>query len=126
LKRTVEQERAKERTFKWESNNPEKVIYNRAIYRARKKGLPFNITWEDIIIPSCCPILGIPLKVNKGGRSGMFPDSPSLDRIVPELGYVKGNIRVISNRANHLKSDATLEEHRAILLDAEKNSSSRH
>ena len=51
----------------------------------------------------------------------MFPDSPSLDRIVPELGYVKGNIRVISNRANHLKSDATLEEHRKILLDAEAN-----
>jgi hypothetical protein len=34
----------------------------------------------------------------------------SLDRIVPELGYVKGNIAVISNRANSLKSNATLEE----------------
>ncbi|WP_145960516.1 hypothetical protein [Novosphingobium meiothermophilum] len=47
---------------------------------------------------------------NKGGGA----NSPSLDRIEPELGYVPGNTIVISNRANRLKSDATIDELRAI------------
>jgi hypothetical protein len=36
--------------------------------------------------------------------------SPTLDKIIPELGYVRGNIAVISHRANRIKSDATLAE----------------
>lgn len=40
---------------------------------------------------------------------------PSLDRVVPSLGYVKGNVRVISFRANRIKSDATADELRAVL-----------
>lgn len=63
------------------------------------------------MIPSHCPILGIPLFK---GKSGGEANSPSLDRIEPELGYVPGNIVVISNRANRLKSDATIDELRAI------------
>lgn len=107
---------------RFETNNPEKLMLKAARQRARKKNLPFNITLEDIIIPTTCPVLGMTLKFNKGSKSGGRPDSPSLDRIKPELGYVKGNVRVISHRANHLKSNATLEEHRKILLDAEANS----
>lgn len=42
------------------------------------------------------------------------PNSPSLDKIVPELGYVKGNIVVVSLRANQIKSDATIEELQAV------------
>jgi hypothetical protein len=36
--------------------------------------------------------------------------SPELDRIVPSLGYVKGNVLVVSRRANRIKTDATVEE----------------
>jgi hypothetical protein len=50
--------------------------------------------------------------------------SPSLDRIVPELGYVKGNVRVISDRANRIKRDATLEELRAIVKYVEETKGS--
>lgn len=84
--------------------------------RAKRDGLVFSLTREDINIPSHCPILGIPLKHNIG--SGFHNDSPSLDRIHNSKGYSKDNVRVISNRANLLKCDATLEELELIVKDA--------
>ncbi len=65
------------------------------------------------MIPTHCPILGIPIFQMTGNKGG-GANSPSLDRIEPELGYVPGNTIVISNRANRLKSDATIDELRAI------------
>jgi len=44
------------------------------------------------------------------GEKKHTPNSPTLDRLVPELGYVKGNIRVISYKANAMKSDASIQE----------------
>lgn len=86
--------------------NPESVLCHNAKQRAKTKGLPFNITPEDIDIPATCPVLGIPLV--KGDK--IHEGSPTLDRVIPELGYVRGNIRVISNRANRMKSNFLLEE----------------
>lgn len=121
------------RRKKFEKRNPEKVKANRALMnsrapqrilsrvksRAKRNGIPFNLEVSDIVIPDRCPVLGIPIVQNQG-RQGYFPDSASVDRIVPELGYVKGNVRVISQRANQLKSDATLEEMRLVLADLER------
>jgi hypothetical protein len=81
--------------------------------RAKRAGVPFAISPEDIVIPSHCPILGLAL-ARRLGRKGGCDQSPSLDRIVPELGYVPGNIVVISRRANRIKNDATIEELAAI------------
>lgn len=75
--------------------------------RARKKGLKFNLSVEDIVVPPCCPYLGIPLVTSNSSKGD---DSPTLDRIVPELGYTKGNVEVISERANRIKNDGTPEE----------------
>ena len=47
------------------------------------------------------------------GKKGAVPSSPSLDRIIPELGYVPGNVQVISHQANTMKSNATLKELKA-------------
>lgn len=88
------------------------MFYN-AKTRARKAGLPFTITLDDVVIPTHCPILGIPLFRAKG-RGGQAENSPTLDRVRPELGYVRGNVIVISNRANRIKSDATIKELRDI------------
>lgn len=60
------------------------------------------------MVPPCCPVLGIPL-VRRKGR-GVADHSPTLDRLIPAKGYVRGNVMVISMRANRIKSDATLEE----------------
>ena len=98
--------------------DPIRFLVNNARSRAKQKNLPFdNITPADIKIPDLCPVLGIKLRINEG-QSG--PDSPSLDRIDPSLGYVKGNVRIISHRANQLKNDASLHEAELIYLDAIK------
>lgn len=85
-----------------------KMIYNAARLRATKKSIPFNIELSDIVIPEYCPYLKIKLETKNG--NGRQASSPSLDRVVPELGYVKGNIEVISDKANMMKSNANKEE----------------
>lgn len=77
--------------------------------RAKKEGIPFNIELSDITIPEYCPALGIPLKCNTNS-SGSNDNSPTLDKLVPSLGYVKGNVRVISKRANMIKTNANYQE----------------
>ena len=84
-------------------------MWRRAKSRVVKSGVPFDIEVSDIIIPEFCPILEIPLVVYKG-RSGGEHNSPALDRIDNNLGYVKGNIMVISHLANMMKSSASLEQ----------------
>jgi hypothetical protein len=77
------------------------------------------LTYRDIAIPDHCPILGMKLE---RGLDGGLDNSPSLDRIIPALGYVPGNVRVISNRANRIKSDSTPEELSRILTYVLANS----
>ena len=76
--------------------------------------MAFTIEVRGICIPKRCPVLGVELTSNVGGTSGS-PNSPSLDRFDPSLGYIVGNVAVISNRANKLKSDATEEEMQALV-----------
>jgi len=91
-------------------HTPEVTMYNCAKHRSKKNNLPFNIEISDIIIPEVCPILNIPLISKHNGEYGGAPNSPSLDRIIPNLGYVKGNIMVISLKANMMKNNANINE----------------
>jgi hypothetical protein len=97
------------RTSEKHNERPDKMMLRSAKHRAKKKGLPFNIDLSDIVIPKVCPVLGIELKAN-AGNGGVSRGSPSLDRIIPSLGYVKGNVQVISNATNLLKGDSTSDE----------------
>jgi len=96
-----------DRCKKWRKESPESAILASAKYRAKRTGIPFNIDKSDIVIPTHCPILGIKLQSNNRFSRD---SSPSLDRVVPNLGYIKGNIITISWRANRVKSNATVEE----------------
>lgn len=87
-------------------------LFDKARKRARKKGIPFNIVVDDIIIGEKCPILNIPYEIGDGVVCNA---SPSLDRIDPAKGYIRGNIQVLSYRANVLKSNATIDEIELIL-----------
>ncbi len=75
--------------------------------KCASKGIPFDISIEDIEIPTHCPLLGLELKAGLPRNS---PESPSIDKIIPSLGYVKGNVWIISQRANTIKHNASLEE----------------
>lgn len=86
--------------------------------RSKRKNLPFDITLEDVVIPETCPLLGVKLSPSK--KHGACPESPTLDKIIPELGYVPGNVWVISHRANTIKSDASLEELKTLTANLEK------
>lgn len=107
---------SKEYMANWRKKSHKLCMLAGAKLRAKKRGLEFVLTKDDIEIPVNCPILGIPIERNIG--SGFHNSSPSLDRINNKLGYTKDNVRVISNRANLLKCDATLEELELIYKDA--------
>ena len=115
-------------TIQWKKDNPEKVqqYYIQSKYsswnscikqRANKLNVPFDLTPECLrsITPEVCPILGLILESNRGKRiGGTSPNSPSVDRLVPSLGYVQTNVIVVSHRANMLRSNATPTELRLI------------
>ncbi len=91
----------------WKFNNREWFIWKSAQIRAKKKNIPFDLEISDIIIPDVCPIMKFSLNLT---NSKIEKNSPSLDRLIPVLGYVKGNVWVISALANTMKSNATEEE----------------
>ena len=96
--------------------DPAALLLKGAKERAKNQGIPCTIGKEHIVIPDVCPILGIPITINVLGNNGGNRDqSPSLDKVKPELGYVPGNVRVVSNKANRLKADNTIETLEAIL-----------
>ena len=86
---------------------PEMALYRSARASARRRGIEFLISPADVVIPSICPVLAIPIIPGSGKLND---NSPSIDRIDGSKGYVPGNIWVISWRANRIKSDSTLEE----------------
>ncbi len=89
--------------------NPCRQMLRSAKHRAKRDNLPFDLELSDLVMPDVCPILGITLASN-AGNGGVAHGSPSLDKVVPELGYVKGNVQIVSNLANLVKSDTSPEQ----------------
>lgn len=107
---------------RWKGNNIEKVrqynsnwvtkdyanyIYVHTKGKAKRLKIEFNLTKEDIIIPQYCPYTNIELTRIRG--KGHIETNPSIDRIDPTKGYVRGNIQIISKLANTMKSNSSLE-----------------
>jgi hypothetical protein len=101
-------DRVKDTSKRFRETNVEYFMLRSAKLRAKQHNLPFNLDIEDIEIPEFCPYLKIKLDKTKG--NGRKDSAPSLDKIIPELGYVKGNIEVISDKANRMKSNANPRE----------------
>jgi len=109
--REKERLRGREKGKRLNRADPRRRLVVAARSRAKLKGLAFDLQIDDIVIPVACPVLGLILTVSDATPSA---NSPTIDRIDNSLGYIRGNVRVISYRANTLKNDATLEEIEAI------------
>ena len=111
--RTADDHAARYRRYRDQS--PEhfwaKEVVHHAKFRAKQKGLPFDLTVQYVktLIVKRCPVLGLELAYGRHNRIAL-PNSPSLDRVEFHLGYVKGNVRVLSHRANTMRQNATIEE----------------
>tara|TARA_R100001509_G_C4789457_1_gene189244 strand:- start:65 stop:700 length:636 start_codon:yes stop_codon:yes gene_type:complete len=85
-------------------------IYKSAKKRAKERGKIFNIDLEYLEsiggIPDVCPILKIPLKLS---GSKVTKNSPNLDEIRHGEGYIKGNVRIVSQEFNRKKGDLSIE-----------------
>lgn len=123
----AESERARNRDYR--KNNPEKVkqargsryarleatpegrekvrarsLLKEARKRARDAGVPCTITlsWvEQRLARGVCGVTGLPLIF--GASGGACPQSPSLDKLVPELGYTPSNTVLVCWGLNVLK-----------------------
>ena len=102
-----------QRDRKYYQRHPSYLLHRNARRRSIERNIYFDLERSDIVIPTTCPILGIPMFPSVGKRGG-GPSSPTVDRIDPSKGYTKDNIHVISKRANGLKSDASMEEMKKI------------
>jgi hypothetical protein len=79
--------------------------------RAKKQNIPFDLTIDYLlsIASDNCPVFK--QEFRWGRHKGKPHDfTPSLDRIIPELGYVEGNVAFISNKANRIKNNAQEKE----------------
>jgi hypothetical protein len=98
-------------------DDPASVMCSSSRVRARQIGVPFKLVPDDIraVWPADgrCPVLGMPLQAGKGKLQDA---SPTLDRLNNQWGYVRGNIAVISYRANRAKSSCTAAEHESIAV----------
>ncbi len=88
--------------------NPIYHMWIQVKLRAKRNNIPFDIEQSDISISEFCPLLNIPLNKPQSGK--LTWNSPSIDRKIPSLGYIKGNTWIISHRANTLKNNAKLDE----------------
>ena len=97
---------------KYSIKNPEKILLLSAKNRSKKRGVECTINETDINIPKLCPVFKEPLEkeFRPSGKKGASPYAASLDRIDNTKGYIKGNIQVLSNKANSMKSNATPQE----------------
>jgi hypothetical protein len=93
---------------RWKRKNPKRAwavcATGSAKMRAKLKDIPFDLTTDYVesITPDTCPVFGTPFSFI-GGKC-MTESSASIDRIDTRFGYVRGNVAVISFKANAIKN----------------------
>jgi hypothetical protein len=102
---------------KWGEKSTTKLYQMQRLKFSRKKanamrvGYTWTVEFGELIWPTHCPILDIELDYFAETRQ---ENSPSFDRIDSSKGYDKGNVIVVSWRANRIKNDGSADEHKKI------------
>lgn len=98
---------ARERNRLHIRSNHLRMLVRTAKRRAKQKQLPFDLTdhVEALIARrdiGCCELTGIPFRDTEEYLNIQGPqwNSPSLDRVSPELGYVYSNVRIVLHAVN--------------------------
>lgn len=89
----------------------QKLKFSRKKANAKRIGWEWSIDFGDLHWPTHCPILGMELDYFAESAQ---ENSPSFDQVDAGKGYVKGNVVIMSWRANRIKSNGMSHEHRAI------------
>ena len=130
----INHEKAKKIIFKFSrkirkhyDNTSMRIALRQIRAGARVRGIPFSITEEDLDMPEFCPILGVKILYDRSKRlakrsKGTHNHAPSVDRINSSLGYVKGNVAIVSMKANRIKNEGTIDEHQKVIDYMKKHS----
>lgn len=96
--------------LKAQAENPFLHISRVKKSQCKRRGIVYTLNeqylrnlWEEQ--GGKCAALGIPLDLS--GRGKMNDTKASLDRIVPEKGYIQGNVKWLSVVANRVKNNVT-------------------
>lgn len=94
------------------TKDPRVRMLTSSLGSAGLKDLEHDIRLSDIPLPTHCKYLGYEITYETRAIRGEYRPrtNPSIDRIDSTKGYVVGNIQVISDLANRMKQDATVEE----------------
>jgi hypothetical protein len=95
--------RAERNRDRWKTPEGQvKLLLGAAAKRARRDGIPFSLSPSDVTIPANCPVCDRPLQAGDGKPCD---SSPTLDKNVPALGYIRGNVLVICLDCNRRKRE---------------------
>lgn len=106
----------KRASLKSRNKDPFKAAADIASARAKQKKLACNIDanyllylWE--LCGGVCPVSGIRMTLEiSEGQGNRKPTKMSVDRVVPSLGYVKENVRLVCWAVNAMKNQWTDDE----------------
>ena len=86
-----------------------KLKSSRARSRSQYLKVPFDLDagYLESIWTGFCPVTGVPLEKN---TDRVNETAAELDRLVPEKGYVKGNVAFLSRKINRIKNNSNLIE----------------
>jgi hypothetical protein len=84
---------------------------SRKLAEAKRKDIPCDINADYIISlwelqQGRCALTGVEMEIT--GEPG--PNNLSIDRIAPDRGYVRGNVQLVTYRANQSKGNMTINE----------------
>lgn len=95
------------RDKKWRVDNRLQTLIFSTRRTAKLKGIEHSITVDDLVHSDICPLTGVMID---WGCSGRHLLNPSVDRIDPTKGYIKGNVEIMSCLGNSMKNNASPEQ----------------
>jgi hypothetical protein len=100
--------RQKATNRKWRYENQQRHTALEVRYRAKNKGIPCDFDYlVSMKCPRLCPVFLTSIAFTRGRGHLPRENTASFDQIIPGKGYIRGNVQIISLKANMAKSNLT-------------------